>query len=87
MGRAVWSSVATSLACLPALTSAISHPLSISPAGQCPNDCSGNGECKLLGDLADVLTIPYASTNWDVDRIQTCVCDNGFFGPDCSQRE
>ena len=67
--------------------SIVFHLASPIVAGECPNDCSGNGECKLIGDLADVLTIPYSNTNWDVDRIQTCVCDNGFFGPDCSQRE
>lgn len=55
--------------------------------GECPNACSSNGVCKLLGDLAGVLTIPYASTNWDVGSIQTCVCDAGYFGADCSQRE
>jgi hypothetical protein len=56
-------------------------------AGECPNDCSGNGVCMLISDLSDELVIPYASSNWDVNRIQTCVCDNGFTGADCSQRE
>jgi hypothetical protein len=41
----------------------------------------------LISDLSDELVIPYASSNWDVNRIQTCVCDNGFTGADCSQRE
>jgi len=27
---------------------------------------------------------PY--TEWDGNKIQACVCDGGFFGPDCSQR-
>lgn len=65
----------------PLPTFLLAHP------GLCPNSCSGNGVCKLLGDLTDVLTIPYDASNWDVDRIQACVCDNGYFGADCSQRE
>ena len=26
-------------------------------------------------------------TNWDAHAVRMCVCDNGFFGPDCSQSE
>ena len=50
----------------------------------CPNDCSGHGMCRLLGELKTV--VPYSSDNWDSDHIQACVCDAGYFGTDCSQR-
>jgi hypothetical protein len=50
----------------------------------CPNNCSGNGQCKLLSEVET--TVAYSGTNWDANRIQSCVCDKGFFGSDCSQR-
>jgi len=51
----------------------------------CPNGCSGNGRCVLISDVNT--TVAYDSTAWDAGRIETCDCDPGFFGPDCSQRE
>ena len=62
-------------------------PFPIVRAGECPNSCSGNGVCKLLSAMTDTLAVPYSNSAWDANRIQTCVCDNGFFGADCSQRE
>lgn len=50
----------------------------------CPNDCSGHGVCRLLGEVKTA--VPYPVTAWDADHIQACVCDAGFFGTDCSQR-
>jgi hypothetical protein len=54
-------------------------------AGECPNDCSGHGVCKLLGEMPTA--IPYPAGSWDAEKIQACYCDAGFFGPDCSQRK
>lgn len=51
----------------------------------CPNDCSGNGKCVAIGSVPTA--IPYNASNWDATRIQTCQCDAGYFGPDCSLRE
>lgn len=32
------------------------------------------------------MTVPYSTLNWDSGKVETCLCDPGFFGPDCSQR-
>jgi hypothetical protein len=47
----------------------------------CPNACSGHGKCRTIRELqgGDV-------QGWGGDHIQACLCDGGFFGPDCSQR-
>ena len=50
----------------------------------CPNDCSGNGRCRFLKDLPAVVASGYKS--WETERLQACVCDGGYTGPDCSQR-
>jgi len=50
----------------------------------CPNDCSGHGKCRLVQDLPLANTIAY--TQWDAAKIQVCMCDGGYTGPDCSQR-
>lgn len=67
------------------LPSIFVFPPSPPPAAVCPADCSGHGVCKLLSDLDT--SVPYSIDNWDAKRIQACVCDAGFGGPDCSQRE
>lgn len=53
----------------------------------CPNDCSGHGKCRLVEELPAASKYGSVSyTDWDGDKIQACVCDGGFYGPDCSQR-
>ena len=58
-------------------------PPHLSP-GSCPNDCSGNGVCRVLAQVS--ASVSYSADAWDANRIQACVCDAGYFGSDCSQR-
>jgi len=50
----------------------------------CPNDCSGNGVCRLLVDVPTA--VAYSASAWDNSQLMACVCDVGYFGSDCSQR-
>ena len=47
--------------------------------------CSGNGRCLLLRDLPTYSGSAYAK-DWASERMQRCLCDDGWGGPDCSQR-
>ncbi|RLN47569.1 hypothetical protein BBJ29_005932 [Phytophthora kernoviae] len=61
--------------------------------------CNGHGRCITMAELAlearnslgDPLSITYGSTpndprTWDFNKIQACVCDDGFEGHDCERR-
>jgi len=52
----------------------------------CPNDCSNRGICYTQQQLADNAGKIY-TTPWDAMKIQGCVCDLGYRGPDCSLQE
>ena len=50
----------------------------------CPHNCNGNGRCLSAGELPAVESS--ASSAWELSRISTCLCDGGWYGPDCSLR-
>jgi hypothetical protein len=65
---------------------------------RCPSDCSGHGLCYSSATLAlqygpDSLPgiggdgVGPVYSNWEKDSMSNCMCDMGFTGPDCSQRE
>merc|ERR1712000_587188 len=49
----------------------------------CPNSCSGHGKCRTIDDWSG--QSDYSA--WDLHLTQLCVCDAGYSGPDCSQRD
>jgi len=55
----------------------------------CPNKCSGHGVCRTIRDMAASLAgqANYTYNLWDGDKIQGCVCDPGYQGYDCSERQ
>lgn len=58
---------------------------------KCPNDCSGNGKCMSMARAAASKdpgegTVYVYKNIWDANVMYGCVCDEGFYGPDCSQR-
>lgn len=68
-------------ACFEGFEGAACHRMS------CPGTpvCSGNGVCQTLKQIART-NYDSAYTLWNSQMIRGCVCDRGFFGPDCSQR-
>ena len=61
--------------------------------GATPNGpCSGNGKCMSMKSYAQLQdpglgpVYPY-TTIWDAQKIYGCVCDDGYYGPDCSLRD
>ena len=58
------------------------------PAGQ----CNGHGKCRSLAEAAEEvdnwhLLVSTTYSLWDKDKIHGCVCDKGWRGYDCSERE
>jgi hypothetical protein len=62
----------------------------------CPNSCNHHGSCLTLSDAAMFYGLDYNSSlarsgdglgvayqNWDSSYVMICVCDYGYFGPDC----
>ncbi|KAA0152615.1 hypothetical protein FNF29_03842 [Cafeteria roenbergensis] len=50
----------------------------------CQNSCSGHGRCMMLQDLPHYN--PGTTLSWDESAMAGCLCDGGYFGPDCSFR-
>lgn len=67
----------------------------------CPGaiPCSGNGRCLSTEQMAETANyrgkllhtqygiLPNDPNTWDAHRIHGCVCDEGWFGFDCSERQ
>lgn len=68
---------------------------------KCPNNCNGRGYCQHLKYIADEVKssnvgfdgetiIPDSpaeyDSSWDSFYLFGCMCDSGFYGPDCSIR-
>eukprot|EP00607_Mallomonas_marina_P010923 CAMPEP_0182422812 /NCGR_PEP_ID=MMETSP1167-20130531/8612_1 /TAXON_ID=2988 /ORGANISM="Mallomonas Sp, Strain CCMP3275" /LENGTH=592 /DNA_ID=CAMNT_0024601197 /DNA_START=334 /DNA_END=2112 /DNA_ORIENTATION=+ len=57
----------------------------------CPDNCNGKGKCQSMSFYATTkdpgtgIVHPYQGI-WDANMIYGCVCDTGYYGPDCSQR-
>ncbi len=55
--------------------------------------CSGHGMCMTMREASTTfngrnLVLPSVDYNeWDADKIQGCVCDDGWTGVDCSERQ
>lgn len=52
----------------------------------CPNECSGRGICLPQKSLAALQGATYTEP-WDSEKQLGCKCDDGYRGPDCSQKE
>ena len=56
----------------------------------CPSNCNGNGKCLSIGQMASYTDnvnyfTSYSYELWDEDKIIGCVCDDGWWGYDCSR--
>lgn len=52
----------------------------------CPGSCNGHGVCQAEYRFAADAGSTY-NTAWDQDMNMGCLCDAGWRGPDCTQRE
>lgn len=50
------------------------------------DECSGHGTCQTISELA-FLNDENIYELWDKDSTMGCVCDSGYSGPDCSERQ
>lgn len=77
----------------------IHHSFTDNVLESCPSDCNMQGRCLTIQNASSSYGIDYDSTvsssgdgigggssydYWDKDSTSLCVCDIGFFGPDCS---
>ncbi|DAZ96526.1 TPA: hypothetical protein N0F65_008077, partial [Lagenidium giganteum] len=58
----------------------------------CVNNCNGHGKCRSMRDIGPLrndVNLFYTATYtlWDADRVLGCVCDDGYYGVDCSLRQ
>jgi len=57
----------------------------------CPSNsngvCSGHGMCLTVKEIADQYYSGNVYSLWDERSTMGCVCDAGYFGPDCSERK
>lgn len=82
--------------CPQPFTGAACERLMCPPGTETP--CNGHGRCLTMAEMAlearsslDPLSITYGSTpnnpsTWDFNKIQGCICDDGYEGHDCSRR-
>jgi hypothetical protein len=62
------------------------------PTGGIWLECSGHGVCKTQREAAEQqndynLFQPVSYSLWDADKIQGCICDQGWTGYDCSLQQ
>lgn len=59
---------------------------------ECPNNCNDVGKCQSMNyyartkDAGDGTVYKYTDI-WDSDMMYGCNCDDGFYGPACSERD
>jgi len=70
----------------PPLSPPLCLPLILPQRQECPEDCSLRGVCFPLEMLAEKFGRTYV-TPWDARKSVSCMCDAGFRGPACEQRE
>lgn len=55
--------------------------------------CSGHGQCMTIREASQTIDYKYNLfksvdySNWDADKIQGCVCEQGWGGYDCSEKQ
>jgi hypothetical protein len=73
-------------------------PLDPTDTAKCNSDCNGHGRCESMyraGKREGIDTVPGTGgdgvgplyTNWEANAAYMCVCDWGYTGPSCKNRE